>query len=103
MFATQRLPLRRTRADAPGRPRATLFHIEVVSWCSPVSSFTPSTEGSDAVGRLIEDLYEYIAASEPPAVRSLRLTVDSQLEIIRRLQRRLKRVEERLAHEQRHT
>ena len=57
-------------------------------------------EDPDAVVRLIEDLYEHIAASEPPEVRSLRLTVDSQLAVIRSLQGRLKRVELKLAHEQ---
>lgn len=57
-------------------------------------------EGSDVVVRLIEDLYEHIAATESPEIRALRLTVDSQLEVIKRLQRRLKRVEEKLAHQQ---
>lgn len=50
--------------------------------------------------RLVEQLYEHIAATEPPEVRTLRLTVGSQLAVIRRLQRRLQRVEGKLAHEQ---
>lgn len=57
-------------------------------------------EGPDSLVRLVEQLYEHIAAVEPPEVRALRLTVDSQLTVIRRLQRRLKRVEGKLAHEQ---
>lgn len=35
-------------------------------------------EGPDVVVRLIEQLYEHIVATEPPEVRALRLTVDSQ-------------------------
>lgn len=57
-------------------------------------------EGPDSLVRLVEQLYEHIAATEPPEVRTLRLTVDAQLAVILRLQRRLKRVEEKLAHEQ---
>jgi hypothetical protein len=57
-------------------------------------------EGPDTLVRLVEQLYEHIAAVEPPEVRTLRLTVYSQLAVIRRLQRRLKRVEAKLAHEQ---
>ena len=57
-------------------------------------------EGPDSLVRLVEQLYEHIAAVEPPEVRTLRLTVDSQLAVIRKLQRRLKRVEEQLAHQQ---
>ena len=57
-------------------------------------------QGPDVVVRLIEDLYEHIAATESPEVRALRLTVDSQLALILRLQRRLKRVGEKLAHQQ---
>lgn len=57
-------------------------------------------EGPDVVVRLIEDLYEHIAATEPPEVRALRLTVDSQLELIRKLQARLKRLGERLARQE---
>jgi transposase len=58
-------------------------------------------EGPDPLVRLVEQLYEHTAAVEPPEVRALRLTVGSQLAVIRRLQRRLKRVEEKLAHQQR--
>jgi transposase len=57
-------------------------------------------EGPEVLVRLVEQLYEHIAATEPPEVRTLRLTVDSQLAVIRRLQRRLRRVEGKLAHEQ---
>jgi len=57
-------------------------------------------EGPDTLVRLIEQLYDYISASEPPEVRTLRLTVDSQLGVITKLQARLKRVEGRLAHQQ---
>jgi transposase len=56
-------------------------------------------QGPDVVVRLIEDLYEHIAATESPEARALRLTVDSQLAVIRRLQARLKRLGERLAHQ----
>ncbi|MDT5269553.1 MAG: transposase [Acidobacteriota bacterium] len=54
-------------------------------------------EGPEAVVRLVEQLYEHIAASEPPEVRALRFTVDSQLQVIRKLQARLKRLDEKLA------
>lgn len=57
-------------------------------------------EGPEVIVRLVEQLYEHIAAAEPPEVRPLRLTVDSQLVVIKRLQRRLRRVEEKLAHQQ---
>lgn len=57
-------------------------------------------EGPDPLVRLVEQLYEHIAASEPPEVRSLRLTVASQLTVIQRLQRRIKRLDERLARQQ---
>jgi hypothetical protein len=57
-------------------------------------------QGPEVVVRLIEDLYEHIAATESPELRVLRLTVDSQLAVILRLQRRLKRVAEKLAHQQ---
>jgi transposase len=57
-------------------------------------------EEPDSLIRLVEQLYEHIAAGEPPEVRALRLTVDSQLAVIQRLRRRLKRVEEKLAHQQ---
>lgn len=57
-------------------------------------------EGPDSLVRLIEQLYDHIAASESPEVRTLRLTVDSQLEVIRKLQRRLKRLGERLARQE---
>src|ERR1051325_9946809 len=57
-------------------------------------------EGPDPLVRLVEQLYDHLAATEPPEVRTLRLTVDSQLEVIRRLQRRVKRLDERLAHQQ---
>lgn len=57
-------------------------------------------EGPDPLVRLVEQLYEQITATEPPEVRTLRLTVDSQLAVIKRLQRRLQRVEARLAHQQ---
>jgi hypothetical protein len=49
-------------------------------------------EGPEVLVRLVEQLYEHIAATEPPEVRTLRLTVDSQFAVIRRLQRRLQRV-----------
>jgi len=58
-------------------------------------------QGPDVVVRLIEDLYEHLSATESPELRALRLTVDSQLEVIRRLQRRVKRLDEKLAHQQR--
>ena len=40
------------------------------------------SEGPDALVRLVEQLYDHIAATEPPGVRALRLTVDSQLAVI---------------------
>lgn len=52
------------------------------------------------MGHGIEDLYEHIAATESPELRALRLTVDSQLAVILRPRRRLKRVEEKLAQQQ---
>lgn len=57
-------------------------------------------EGPDAVVRIIEDLYDHLAATEPPEVRALRLTVDSQLSVIRKLQARLQRLGEKLAHQE---
>lgn len=57
-------------------------------------------QGPEVVVRLIEDLYEHIAATESPEVRALWLTVASQRAAINRLQRRVKRLDERLAHEQ---
>jgi transposase len=57
-------------------------------------------EGPDPLVRLVEHLYDHIAATEPPAVRTLRLTVDSQLAVIKKLQARLKRLGERLAHQE---
>ena len=57
-------------------------------------------EGPAAVVALVEDLYDYIAATEPPEVRSLRLTVDAQLAVILKLQVRLKRLGERLARQE---
>jgi transposase len=57
-------------------------------------------QGPDVVVRLIEDLYEHIAATEPPEVRTLRLTVDSQLGVIKRLQGSLKRLGQKLAHQE---
>jgi transposase len=57
-------------------------------------------EGPDAIARLIEDLCEHLSATESPELRALRLTVDSQLQVIRRLQRRVKRLDEQLAHQQ---
>ena len=57
-------------------------------------------EGPDVIIRIIEDLYEHIASTEPPIVRLQRLTIANQLEVIKRLQRRLKRLQDKLAHEQ---
>jgi transposase len=57
-------------------------------------------QGPEVIVHLVEQLYEHIAAVEPPEVRALQLTVDSQLAVIQRLQRRVKRVEEKLAHQQ---
>ena len=54
-------------------------------------------EGPDAVVRLVEQLYDYIAAAEPPAVGYQRQTIDAQLGAIKRLQSRLRRVEQELA------
>lgn len=56
-------------------------------------------QGPDVVVRLIVDLYEHIAATESPELRALRLTVDSQLAVSLRLQCRLKRVEQKFAHQ----
>jgi Family of unknown function (DUF6444) len=57
-------------------------------------------QGPDVVVRLIEDLYEHLAATEPPEARALRLTVASQLAVIKRSQGRLKRLGEKLAHQE---
>jgi hypothetical protein len=57
-------------------------------------------EGPDSLVRLVEDLYDHIAATESPEVSALRLTVDAQFEVIRKLQRRLRRVEAKLAHKE---
>ena len=57
-------------------------------------------EGPEVIVRLVEQLYDHLAATEPPEVRALRLTVDSQLAVIKKLQARLKRLGERLAHQE---
>jgi len=57
-------------------------------------------EGPDSVIRHVESLYDYISASEPPAVVSLRRTVASQLEVIKKLQARVKRLRHQLEHQQ---
>ena len=105
MFGTERLGCRHARAISTRyllrptprthfplqRPSAVLTRQQLYElyW-----------EGPEVIVRLVEQLYEHIAASESPEVRALRLTVDSQLRVIKRLQARLKRVEGKLAHEQ---
>ena len=54
-------------------------------------------EGPEAVVRLVEQLYDYLSAAEPPVVRYQRQTIDAQREAIGKLQSRLKRVEQELA------
>ena len=84
-------PTRRTHFPPPRGYRSVLTRQQLYElyW-----------QGPDVIVRLVEQLYEHIAATEPPEVRTLRLTVEAQLAVIKRLQRRLKRVEEKLAHEQ---
>jgi hypothetical protein len=41
--------------------------------------------GPHRIIRLIEDLYEHIASNEPPLVRTQRLDIESQHEVIRKL------------------
>lgn len=57
-------------------------------------------EGPDSVIRHVEQLYDYISASEPPVVASLRRTVSSQLEVIKKLQARVKSLRRQLEHQQ---
>ena len=57
-------------------------------------------EGPDSIIRHVESLYDYISASEPPVVTSLRRTVASQLEVIKKLQARVKRLRHQLEHQQ---
>jgi transposase len=57
-------------------------------------------EAPDSLVRLVEDLYAHIAATESPEVRALRLTVASQLAVIKKLQARLKRLGEKLARQE---
>ena len=57
-------------------------------------------EGPEVIVRLIEQLYEHIVAAESPEVRALRLTVDSQLRVIKKLQARLRRLDGRLARQE---
>ena len=40
-------------------------------------------EGSEAVARVIAELYDYIAANEPPIVRRQRMSIEALSEIVR--------------------
>lgn len=106
MFATLMLARRRARVIStrclPALPGATHFPPPrgYRSVLTRQQLYELYRQGPDVVVRLVEQLYEHIAATEPPEVRTLRLTVDAQLAVIKRLQRRLKRVEGKLAHEQ---
>jgi transposase len=57
-------------------------------------------EGPDSIISHVEDLYDHLAATEPPLIRCQRLTIAAQLGVIRKLQSRLKRLDEKLAHQQ---
>lgn len=57
-------------------------------------------EGPDSIIRHVESLYDYISASEPPVVVSLRRSVPSQPEVIKKLQARVKRLRRQLVHQQ---
>jgi transposase len=105
VFATERIALRHARVICPGYcsalPRVSLFSPwKAQRVLTRQQLYELYWEGPDPLVRLVEQLYEHIAAVEPPEVRALRLSVDSRLAVIRRLQRRVKRLDERLAHQQ---